>query len=314
MSSRNLDTIKGIALVNVATCAWATNIIIGRYLRGQIGPLTLTAARYAVASVVFALLLRDRPAAERKPGMDLKLLGVMALTGVVLFAPALYFGLRFTTAINGTLINGLGPLLTAGFAAWLIKEPFSVRQVIGSVAALAGVAVLLSGGAASSPGGYRLNPGDLLIVLAVLFWALYSVAVRTVVKHRSPLSATALSMFMGLPILVLAAIVESVLVPVRWTVAMAGIVVYLGIVPAAIGFLSWNAGIKYLGAGGAMVFYNTLPLYGALFGFLFLGETLGPAHVAGGALILVGGLVAALKKKVVPESKRDYDVNKILHR
>ena len=60
----------------------------------------------------------------------------------------------------------------------------------------------------------------------------------------------------------------------------------------ALGFFSWNAGIKYLGAGGAMVFYNTLPLYGALFGFLFLGETLGPAHLA-------GGLVAALRKKTV---------------
>jgi len=219
----------------------------------------------------------------------------MALTGVVLFAPALYFGLRFTTAVNGTLINGLGPLLTAGFAAWLIKEPFSGRQVAGSLAALAGVAVLLSGGAA--PGAAGVNPGDLLIVLAVLVWALYSVAVRKVVKHRSPLSATALSMFMGLPVLVAAAIAESIASPVAWSAGLVGIICYLGIVPAALGFLSWNAGIKYLGAGGAMVFYNTLPLYGALFGFLLLGETLGPAHIAGGVLILSGGLVAAIKKK-----------------
>jgi drug/metabolite transporter (DMT)-like permease len=110
MQRPTLDTIKGIALVNVAACAWATNIIIGRYLRGQIGPLTLTAARYVVASIVFAFLLRGRPAAERKPGTDLRMLILMALTGVVSFAPLLYFGLRFTTAVNGTLMNGLGPL------------------------------------------------------------------------------------------------------------------------------------------------------------------------------------------------------------
>ena len=215
MKTSTKDTLLGIALVNVATCAWATNIILGRYLRGQIGPLTLTAGRYVVASAVFALILRTKPAEERKPGGDLKLLAAMALTGVVLFAPALYFGLRFTSAVNGTLINGLGPLLTAGFAAWLIKEPFSGRQVAGSIAALAGVAVLLSGGA--GPGAARVNPGDLLIVCAVLFWALYSVAVRKVVKRRSPLSATALSMFMGLPILVVAAVVESITAPVAWS-------------------------------------------------------------------------------------------------
>lgn len=269
MKTSTRDTILGIALVNISTCAWATNMIIGRYLRTQIGPITLTAARYAVASLVFGLLLSRRSAEERRPGADSRLLALMALTGVVLFAPALYFGLRFTTAINGTLINGLGPLLTAGFAAWLIHEPFLGRQIVGSIAALAGVAVLLLGGGLARAGAPVVNPGDLLIVLAVLFWALYSVAVRKVVKHRSPVSATGLSMFMGRPVL---------------------------LVPAAIGFLCWNAGIKYLGAGGAMVFYNTLPLYGALFGFLFLGERLGAAHLAGGALILAGGLVSALPR------------------
>lgn len=296
MKTSTQNTIKGIILVNIATCAWATNMIIGRYLRTQIGPITLTAARYAVASAVFAMLLSRRPAEERRFGADLKVLSLMALTGVILFAPALYFGLRFTTAINGTLINGLGPLLTAGFAAWLIREPFLGRQIVGSIAALAGVAVLLLGGGSAGTGAPMVNPGDLLIVLAVLFWALYSVAVRKVVKHRSPVSVTGLSMFLGLPVLVVAAVVENQLVPVQWSPALVGIIVYLGVVPAAAGFLSWNAGIKYLGAGGAMVFYNTLPLYGALFGFLFLGETLGPAHLAGGALILAGGLVSAISK------------------
>jgi len=297
MRKPSLDTIKGIAFVNVATCAWATNIIIGRYLRDQIGPLTLTAARYVVASVVFTFLLRGRPATERKPGTDLRMLIVMALTGVVAFAPLLYFGLRFTTAVNGTLMNGLGPLLTGAFAALFIKEPFTGRQIIGSVAALAGVVVLLSGGFAAA-GGYTVNPGDLLILVAVVMWALYSVAVRTVVRNRSPLSATALSIFLGLPLLVTAAVFEATVNPAQWSLGLAGIIVYLGVVPAALGFFSWNAGIKYLGAGGAMVFYNTLPLYGALFGFLFLGETLGPAHLAGGALILGGGLFAAIRKKV----------------
>lgn len=299
MPGSSRDTIRGIVLVNIATCAWATNIMLGRFLRGQIGPLTLTAARYAVASVVLALVLRKRPAEERKPGSDLKLLLVMALTGVVLFAPTLYLGLRYTSAVNSTLINGIGPLLTALFSAWFIHEPFSRRQLVGSIAALAGVAILLYGGGPAVNGEPALNPGDLLIVLAVLFWALYSVTVRKVVKQRSPVSATALSMFLGLPVLLVAAVVESMFVPVVWSPGLVGLLLYIGVIPAALGFLCWNAGIGYLGAGGAMVFYNMLPLYGALFGVLLLGETLGPAHLAGGALILAGGLFAALSRKRV---------------
>lgn len=296
-------TILGIALVNVATCAWATNMILGRYLRGQIGPMTLTAGRYVVASMFYALLLRTRPAEERRPGADLKGLLLMALTGVVLFAPILYFGLRYTSAVNGTLINGLGPLMTAIFAAWFIKEPFSRRQLGGSIGALAGVVLLLLGDASSGAGlsgGLHVNPGDLLIVAAVLVWAVYSVTVRQVVKNRSPLSATALSTYIGLPILLVAALVESAFTPALWSPSLLGLIVYLGVVPAGFGFLCWNAGIKYLGAGGAIVFYNTLPLYGALFSFLFLGETLGPSRLGGGALILAGGLVAAIGKKPLP--------------
>jgi drug/metabolite transporter (DMT)-like permease len=42
-----------------------------------------------------------------------------------------------------------------------------------------------------------------------------------------------------------------------------------------------------------MVFYNTLPLYGALLGTLFLDESLGLPHLIGGLLIVGGGLWAA---------------------
>lgn len=56
--------------------------------------------------------------------------------------------------------------------------------------------------------------------------------------------------------------------------------------------------LVFLGAVSAMVFYNTLPQYGALFGVLLLGETLGPAHLAGGTLILSGGLFAALSSNL----------------
>jgi drug/metabolite transporter (DMT)-like permease len=42
-----------------------------------------------------------------------------------------------------------------------------------------------------------------------------------------------------------------------------------------------------------MVFYNTLPLYGALLGFLLLGESIGVTHVVSAVLIVGGGLLAA---------------------
>jgi drug/metabolite transporter (DMT)-like permease len=285
--------LEGIALVNLATLTWATNIALGRWLRADIGPLTLAASRFLIASLIFALLLRRRPAEERRLGKDRWLVLGMALSGVTLFAPMLYLGLRFTTTANTTLINGLGPLITGLLATWLIHEPMSRRQVVGAIAGLVGIVILLSGGSLAFWQAARVNIGDLIILGAVSLWGVYSVLGRRVMRHRSALSATAFSAFLGLPLLLLAAVWELQRIPIHLGPKVIVAILYIGIAPTVVGFLAWNAGVRRLSASGAMVFYNTLPLYGALLGTLFLGESLGPAYLSSFALIIGGGIWAA---------------------
>jgi drug/metabolite transporter (DMT)-like permease len=135
--------------------------------------------------------------------------------------------------------------------------------------------------------------GDLIVLGAVTLWALYSVIGRRVMRHRSALSASALSAVLGLPLLLLAAAWETQASSFTFSARLILPLLYIGVAPGVVGFLSWNAGVQRLGASGAMVFYNTLPLYGALLGFLFLGETIGLTHLLGGALIVGGGMWAA---------------------
>jgi drug/metabolite transporter (DMT)-like permease len=280
-------------LVNVATFAWATNMVLGRWLRDDIGPLTLAASRFAIAAVVYALLLRRRPQEARQVGTDRWLLVAMGFVGVVLFAPTLYLALRYTTAANATLINGFGPLITGLLAALLIGEPMSRRQVAGAFAGLAGVLVLISGGSLAFWRGMGSSIGDLITVGAVTLWALYSVLARRSMRNRSALSATAFSAFLGLPLLLLGALWESRFLKLDLSPPLLLAIFYIGLVPTVVGFLAWNEGVRRLGASGAMVFYNTLPLYGALLGVVVLGESLGPAYLLGGVLIVGGGLWAA---------------------
>ena len=302
MTKGRRETLTGILFVNIATFTWATNIILGRYLREEIGPLSLTATRYIVAALAFAVLLRNAPPEERRVGGDLKPVLAMAATGIVLFAPLLYFGLRYTTAVNSTLINGMGPLMTAVFAAWLIKEPYTKLQLGGALLAMVGVAFLITGGSLQRLRETGVNPGDLVVLLAAAVWGLYSVAGRRATRNRTPLSATALSTYIGLPILIGAAVIEQRTIPLVLSARLLLIIVYLGVAPVAVGFSLWNGGVKKLGTGGAMVFYNTLPLYGAILGSLLLGEQVGPSHLLGGTLIIGGGLLSAMVRKAAPRS------------
>lgn len=270
-------------------------MVVGRMLKDLIGPVTLAASRFIVASVIFVLLLRHQPAPERKIGADWRLLLGMALTGVVLFSPSLYLGLRYTSAVNGTLINGIGPLLTGAMAAVFLGQPMSQRQVSGALVGLMGVVFLITNGTADFWQTARFNAGDLIVLLSVAIWGLYSVMGSRVMRSRSAISTTALSTLLGLPILLLLSFWEMFKFPVVFDVKLLLGVVYLGVVPAAGGFCAWNAGVSRLGPGGAMVFYNTLPLYGALLGVTLLGEPLGLSHAVGAFMIIGGSLWAAKK-------------------
>lgn len=266
---------------------------LGRWLRHDIGPITLSAARFSIASAGYAILLRRRPPEDRRWASHRWQLLAMALCGVALFAPTLYLGLRHTTTVNATLINGCAPLLTGLLAAILIREPMAPRQLAGAVVGLAGVGLLVS---ATSPGFWStasLNKGDLIVLGACALWALYSVLGRQVMSSRSALSTTAFSAFFALPLLLLASIWELRSVSINATIPVLLAILFIGLFPSLVGFLAWNEGVRRLGPSGAMVFYNTLPLYGTLFGVIFLGEGFWIWHLLGGALIVGGGVWAA---------------------
>lgn len=278
-------------LVNLSTLLWASNITLGRALRGQVGPLTLTTVRVTVAGLLFLALIRRLPPAERSPGRDWPGLLGMALTGVFAFPVLLYLALRFTTASNASLINGAGPLMTAVLAARILHERLRGHQALGAGISLVGVFLIIGGGLTATD--LTLNAGDLLMLGNVVLWSLYSVLARIVTRGRNVISATAFSTWLALPFLYPAMLSEWRSAPPTWSPALGLTLLYIGVFPAFVAFLAWNEGVRRAGPSGAMAFYNMLPVYGALLGALFLGETPGAGQIAGGALVIAGGLIGA---------------------
>jgi drug/metabolite transporter (DMT)-like permease len=283
-----------VIFVNLATMCWATNAVLGRWLRDDIGPLMLTALRFTVASAFFGMLLRSRPAREQHYGKDRWWILGMGIAGVVGFSPLLYMGLRYSTAVNCSLIQGFAPLITALIAGLIIHEPVTRRQLVGAVLGLIGVAGLLSRGSLTFLLGLQFNVGDLILVASAVVWAFYSVFGRRVMRNRSAVAATALSNFLGLPLIAAAALFELQHISLNLRIETIAAIIHICVVPTIIGYWSWNRAVGILGAGGAMVFYNTLPLYGVILGAVVLNESVGVIHLIFGGLILGGGLWATL--------------------
>jgi drug/metabolite transporter (DMT)-like permease len=139
----------------------------------------------------------------------------MGLAGVVSFSPLLYLGLRYSTAVNCSLIQGFSPLITALIAGLIIREPVTRRQLAGAVLGLVGVAGLLSSGSLTFMLQLQFNPGDLILLASAVVWAFYAVFGRRVMRNRSPVAATALSNFISLPLIAAAAAFELQYIPLN---------------------------------------------------------------------------------------------------
>ena len=214
----------------------------------------------------------------------------MALTGVLGFPSLLYLSLRWTTASNAALINGTIPLVTTLMAAMLLHEQLKPGHILGSLVSLAGVILIIAGSSLGSLQGHSLNTGDLLLLFDSLLWGLYSVISRVVTRNRNALTVTAISTWLGIPLLYLAALLEWQSRPPLMSLNLVLTVVYIAIFPTCIGFFAWNEGVRRLGPSLSMAFYNLLPVFGVLLSIIFLAEQITWVHLVGGLFVLSGGL------------------------
>lgn len=284
-------------LVNLSTLLWASNIALGRALRDQIGPATLTAARFSVAALLFYLLLRFRHSeqltAPRGKREWLMLLS-MGFLGILAYPTLLYLALRYTTATNVALINGTTPLVTVFLAALFLREKLKRSIVIGALISLFGVGLVISNGSLDTLRSLQFNRGEVIVLIIVFFWGTYSILARILTRQRSSLYITAFSTWLALPFLIGLAIFEWQSNPLILKPHIILAIIYIGVFPSVIAFLSWNEGVRLAGPNQAMAFYNMLVVYGALLGVLFLGEGLAWPNLVGGILVIGGGLLSAL--------------------
>ncbi len=278
---------RAYLLVNLATIIWATNITLGRALRADIGPVTLTGIRVIVAALVFAWLLRRQLTWRLFRGFWLLLL--MALTGIVGFPILLYWSLHYTTAANAAIITAISPLVTLPLAALMLRSRILPRAILGMLVSLLGVALIVGFSAIT----LGVNFGDTLSIIDAVIWAVYSVIGRIAMRSRDALATTGAAFLVAVPIMLPLTALEWTATPPVWNPTVVLLAVYIGVFPAAIALLCWNSGIRSLGPARAMAFYNTLPLYTSLLGWAVLHEHLQWTQIVGGLLVFAGAMLAA---------------------
>ena len=279
-------------LLTLTALFWAGNSVVGRAARELVPPVALAFWRWFAAFLLIMLIagphLRRDAAALKAKWPAVLALGVL---GVGAFNTLLYSGLQYTTALNALLLQSAQPPLILLTAFLLFRDRAGPAQIAGVLLSLVGVLVIVAGGDLDVLLELRLNPGDALILVAVLLWVLYSVLLRLrpEVHAVSFLAVTfAIAWLFILPFYAaeLAAGRRVVAAPESFA-ALA----YVAVFPSLIAYACFNRGVELIGPGRAGVFLNLMPVFGALLAVGLLGERFTLAHAVGIALIGAGILL-----------------------
>jgi drug/metabolite transporter (DMT)-like permease len=293
---------RGYAALATAAAIWGSTFIATKWVVKDIGPFTLAALRFLIATAVL-LPLAWRQGYRFRISLRPRFL-VLGLIGIAPHYALQNVALLWTTAASAALIVGGIPAATALLSRWVLKEPLSLRQAGGIGFSIVGVG-LITGGAIDASASALL--GDLLVVGSIFAWAIYTVEGKTLSEGYTASAITVAGMVSALFLLVPAALVEVAVdrPPTFSTGGVAGLL-YLALAASALTFYLWNRGLRAVKASVAGTFINLVPVLGFVFG-IASGESIAPIQVVGGAVALCGVWIATKQRGAERPRREEID-------
>ena len=273
---------RDLAYMFLLGAIWGASFLFMRIAVKEFGPIPLIEVRvlFGGAFLLIVAIIQDK---QRELLQSPLKMSVVGATNSALPYTLFAWGLQLLSAGYGSVINATAPFFGALIGVLFLKEKLSPRKWAGLAVGFLGVCVL----AASN----RKLEGSLLGLLACLLAAFsYGIAAHYTRHQLSGVSAlaiaTASQLTAAIMLLPLAVFYWPAVVPSlgSWLAAAA-----LGVLCTGVALLIYFDLLKVIGATRAISVGYLIPLFGVLWGWLFLGEAITGWILLGGALIL-GGL------------------------
>lgn len=216
-----------------------------------------------------------------------------ALFGVFFYCLFTFWGLQYITAANSGLITSASPVLVAFLAFFFLKEKLTKQRILGIIFVVIGLLFInlypfLNG----DMDGFGSIKGNMLILLAVLCEALFSILSKAACEPMSVLYRTILITFYAFMLLL-----PFDGLRYNWTRIDGSAIFCMFYYGAFVSFLSyvfWFKGIEKIPASNAAVFTSVVPVSSILLSALILTEQILMIHIIGLVCIIIGIIISCL--------------------
>ena len=268
---------------------WAGNSVLARGIADLVPPLTLSFWRWIIALVILLpLSWRHLKRDKLQIQQHWHIIALLGLLGIASFNTLLYTAAHTTTVLNMTLMQAIMPAIILLISFFAFGEKVSPRQIAAVALCVCGTAYIIIQGDIDRLVQLDFVRGDLLMLLAVIFYAFYSVFLRRAPKIH-PFSFLFCTFSIGALILLPLYLWEQQTGgTLQLTTPVISSFLYLGIFPSILAYLFWNHGVRELGANRAGLYINLIPLFAALLAIVLLDERFQGFHLVGSIMICSG--------------------------
>jgi drug/metabolite transporter (DMT)-like permease len=278
-----------------AVVLWGVSFVATKAVLREVSPITLIFTRFALGSLVLAILLRGRRVSLLPPREAWPALAGMGFVGIFVHQMLQAYGLTLTTAVRTGWLIGMIPIWSALLAAIFLGERFGPRKTLGLLVGSLGAMLLITRGVLSTAVlSFPTTRGDLLILASTVNWAVYTVLGHGTLKRLGSVRATAAVMWFGWLMLLPFFVGTSGWIEYP---RLSGIgvvsILFLGIGCSGLGYLFWYAALERLEASQVAAFLYLEPLITLAAAVILLREPVTPTTILGGLLVLTG--VAAVQ-------------------
>ena len=275
-------------LLFLATLGWGSNTIASRLAVGEISPMLLIFFRWGFV-VVILLSLYWRQMIDEWPIIRprLKWLLIMGGCGLSLFNAFFYIAAHSTTAVNLGIIQSTMPGMILLGSFMFFGDRINGLQFSGLLLTLLGVGVIVTQGSLEQLMQLTFNHGDLLMIFACSFYAMYTVGLKSRPKISGMVMLAYFSVaafLMTIPLMIFESLIYGTVMP---GVKGFAIVFYIAIVPSFLSQIFFMRGVDLIGPGSAGLYANLVPIFSAIMAVLLLSEEFALFHLA--AMLLVFG-------------------------
>lgn len=282
----------GLAILLLLACAlsWGSNVVVGRAVHEDLPPIALAFWRNATAfAMVLPFTAKGLIAQWRVIRECWVVIFAAGVIGTAVFNAMTYWALHDTTAVNGSIMMSLTPVVVPIFALMILRMGLTGRQAAGIAVSFVGVIAILTGGDLSVIADLAFRQGDLWMLGGMVCWSLYTVVVKLRPPELDPYVFLSVLLAVAMAVLIPFYIWESAAgftYPATWE--SAGVAIYLGLFPTALALLFFNMAVDIVGPNRAGLCNHLVPVFATILAVMFLGERLALFHLVGVAFIAAG--------------------------